>query len=566
MKAYGKVDIEEGQFVISDMPPHAAIILKRVFPRLGVHTAPPFRFTADDGACVDLRWYHERYPLQWSDAASAAAARGISRERQRQEEAERILINGAPTRLPAFLPGESPFPYQSQAAALCLNRGALLLCDDVGLGKTVSAMALLAMGAPRPAAVVVQAHLSEQWAEEVESLTNLTTHVVTKTTPYALPAVDLVIFRYSNIGGWAEHVAHTPFRTVIWDEIQELRHGLGSAKGRACAALARGADVRLGLTATPIFNYGDEMFNVLQFVAPDLLGSQNEFSIQWCSGRVVTQPVALGHYLRDRGVFLRRTEIDVDKEMPPLNLLPVEVEAEGDDASLDAVAVSLAETLVSKSAGFNAKGVAARELDMRMRHATGIAKAKAVAAYVRVLLEEGGKVLVGAWHRDVYEILLAELAEFNPVLYTGSETAKAKRASREAFISGNSRVMLISVRSGAGLNGLQHVCSDCVLAELDWSPQVHKQLFGRLRRVGQTKQVTAHVLWCDWGSDPSVMDTLGFKADQHKGIVDVGDGALAPVTEEGRIKRLAEEYLARRQGSLNLEPLITQTPEAATNG
>ena len=75
--------------------------------------------------------------------------------------------------------------------------------------------------------------------------------------------------------------------------------------------------------------------------------------------------------------------------------------------------------------------------------------------------------------------------------------------------SGKSKVMFISLRSGAGLNGLQHVCSDVVVGELDWSPQVHKQLIGRVRRWGQLLRVTAHFLHVNGGSDPVIMEVLG---------------------------------------------------------
>src|SRR3546814_2426589 len=54
--------------------------------------------------------------------------------------------------------------------------------------------------------------------------------------------------------------------------------------------------------------------------------------------------------------------------------------------------------------------------------------------------------------------------------------------------------MIISNRSGKGLDGLQGYCTEIVKGELDYSPQVHKQLIGRLRRPGMVDPVTAHYL------------------------------------------------------------------------
>lgn len=103
--------------------------------------------------------------------------------------------------------------------------------------------------------------------------------------------------------------------------------------------------------------------------------------------------------------------------------------------------------------------------------------------------------------------------------------------------------MMLSLRSGAGLDGLQHYCRDVVFGELDWSPQVHYQVIGRLRRPGQLDQVTAHYLHTDDGSDPVLLETLGVKSDQSRGINDPGVAPAVKFTDDSRIKRLAQHVL-----------------------
>ena len=162
----------------------------------------------------------------------------------------------------------------------------------------------------------------------------------------------------------------------------------------------------MGLTATPVYNYGDEMHSVMEYIKPDILGDREEFFREWCGReRVVANPDALGSYLRETGFFLRRTEDDptVDASMPPPNVLEWEL-----DYDLDAVAGEeeimrqLAQTVLRAS--FTEAGRAARELDMKMRQLTGIAKAKSVAAYVSILLKDCPRVLLAGWHREVYSI------------------------------------------------------------------------------------------------------------------------------------------------------------------
>ena len=94
-------------------------------------------------------------------------------------------------------------------------------------------------------------------------------------------------------------------------------------------------------------------------------------------------------------------------------------------------------------------------------------------------------------------------------------------------------------------HGLQDYCSDVVFGELDWSPQVHKQVIGRLRRPGQTRQVTAHYLHTHGGSDPVIMDLLGLKADQSRGIVDPMRGYEAKQQDDSRMRKLALSVLGR---------------------
>nr|WP_277923142.1 DEAD/DEAH box helicase [Sphingomonas sp. CARO-RG-8B-R24-01] len=443
-----------------------------------------------------------------------------------------------------------PYLYQAQAARIAINNGGLLIGDDVGLGKTISAAATLTMGAPLPAAVVVQAHLTAQWRKQLERFTNLRVHIIAGTKPYDLPAADVYLFRYSNVAGWVDVIKDGLFKTVVYDEVQELRHGVATDKGRAASILSGRAELRLGLTATPIYNYGSEIHQVMEYVRPNLLGRVEEFTREWCGGdKIVKNPDALGSFLRESGYFLRRTEDDatVDASMPPPNIIDWQVKWDaGAVADEEALTRTLAMTVLRGS--FVEAGAAARELDLKMRQMTGIAKARSVAAYVKLLLRESPRVLLAGWHREVYEIWKEELREFEPVLYTGSESGAGKERSKEAFTTGSSRVMMISLRSGAGLDGLQQHCRDVVFGELDWSPQVHYQVVGRLRRPGQLDQVTAHYLHTNEGSDPVLLETLGIKSDQSRGINDPGVVQAAKVSDDSRIKRLAQHVLATAPG------------------
>ena len=196
---------------------------------------------------------------------------------------------------------------------------------------------------------------------------------------------------------------------------------------------------------------------------------------------------------------------------------------------------------------FVERGQAARELDLMVRHATGVAKAVGVAAYARILLEAQVPVMLMGWHRDVYAVWLDLLADFNPVMYTGSESPTQKNESQRKFMAGETNLFIMSLRSGAGVDGLQGRCSTVIFGELDWSPKIHEQVIGRLDREGQTEQVTAIYLNSQDGSDPPMVDLLGVKASQSSGIVDPGRVFEPVASDTSRMQAPAMQFLNKRE-------------------
>jgi len=560
VRTFGRVELQKGRpskWKITELVPHVAIALKRMFPKIAEHQTEPILTDTDDTR-ADLLWFMTRYPLETPNLADLEA--GAARIAQRAADREAILLpTWQPGTVRGFREGKPPYSYQVQAGEITLAQGGLLLGDDVGIGKTNSAAVVMCSGKHLPAGVVVQPHLTIQWKRKLEEFTTLKVHVIKSRTPYHLPAADVYIYGYSNIAGWTDYLKDGFLKSVFYDEIQELRHGTTTDKGKACAIVSAQAQLRMGLTATPIYNYGDEMHTVMSFVNPDLLGSEDEFLREWCKGgRVVKDPDALGTYLRESGWFLRRDENDpsVQRAMPKPNVLHVTVPWDS-GAAADEAAITRALALSVMNGSFAERGRAARELDMRMRHMTGVAKARGVAAYVRLLLRDTERVLLAGWHHDVYRLWQEALGDFHPVFYNGDQSKTQKDAAITAFTTGRSRVMALSLRSGAGIDGLQQYCHHVAFGELDWSPQVHHQIIGRLRRPGQAKQVQAHYLTTNDGSDPVLVETLGIKSDQMRGVNDPGVHDIMKVSDDSRVKRLAQYVLDSESTSAVKEALST---------
>lgn len=515
------------RWVLSDCAPHVAVTVKRIFPAVAAMAKPPFVFADTAAVAADLNWLLVRYPMLMTPSDLAYLREMTRRHRAAKIEVEKVLQDDwRPPVRSAWRPGWAARHYQEQPAAMARARGGVLCADDVGLGKTFVGIAALVGDGGLPALIVCPRHLQDQWEKRIKAATTLSTHKINTTKPYRTPPVDAVIMAYTQLGGWAPYFPLIKPRSVIYDEVHELRTGAGTEtqpilKGMAARALLEQAEMIIGLSATPIWGYGDEIWNIMSFIAPTILGTEEEFKASQCVGRRLINPSAVGALLRDEQVYIRRVKGDVKTETPPV-LRTVETIPVDQKTMADAESAARALAIKATTGTWSERGQAARELDLRLRQQTGIAKAPGVVNYLLMLLESGtDKVIVGAWHREVYAILMQGLKDYKPVMYTGSESEREKRASKDAFVKGDSRVILMSLRSGQGIDDLQYACSTVVFAELDWSGEVHKQLIGRVDREGQENYpCRAIFLVSDEGSDPPMIEVNGVKASQAAGIAD----------------------------------------------
>lgn len=536
---------------LDDVPPHVAQALKRIFPRIPKAQGAPYFFPATDANAAELEWFMNRYPLLMFPSDLGRLRAGRDSYERKAAEIERIFEEGYTAQPSAGLrPGQSLREPQAQAVHMLQLGQGLLLGDETGLGKTFVGGGALVADGNLPGVVVCEPHLSRQWADVLRAFTMLRVCEVKATTPYRLPEADVYIFRYTQLSGWADHFVDLMPKLVIFDEIQQLRHGAGSdgqpiAKGVAALRLVDVAEKSLGLTATPIFGYGAEIWNVMRYINPDVLGPREDFLREWCSGEEVTDPDALGAFLRDQGVFLRRTKPSrVNKVIHFLT----EYE-EGAISDVEDMAQALA--LQARHGAWHERGEATRELDILMRQATGVAKARAVARFNRIIVEGGKPTLLFGWHREVYSIWNEELSDLRPAMYTGSESPARKRIEKARFTTGETDTMFISLRSGSGLDGLQFRSPAVLFGELDWSPAVHHQGIGRADRDGNPiwdmpgGLTDAFFLVVNDGSDPPMMEMNGIKAAQASGIIDPGLGVQTVTADMSRVQALVDRYLER---------------------
>lgn len=588
--SYGSVDcnLVGKEWVITGDP----FVLYKAKSVFNVHpkVATEVRIPATPELTHELQWFRIRYPMQIRPELkmrSLAAQHAMT-----LAAASKITSSDYKPEVIEFASGLRPRLHQSVAADLFKATGGLLLADGLGLGKTISAITAFSDPALRPVVVVVPTHLATQWKAEIERFVpSMSVHIVQTRTPYKPDLItkcqsygawvdtivqtkrgtctckrckasvtrfgvktvpDVTIVTYAKLSYWTAVLA-SYCKTVIYDEAHALRRS-GNDRYPSAVALSRAVRYRMGMTGTPIFNMGGEIWNVMECIQPNCLGTKDQFRSAWCmssyesNGKepMVRDPEALGSYLKRQNLMLRRGLIDIGHK--PMESIKIVQKIDADPNVFDKMkgrASELARILLNESPLKRGEAMqAGGEFENLMRQATGLAKAPFIASFVEMLLEQGLPVVLFGWHHSVYQVYMERLASWRPVLYTGKESVTQKEASLNKFMKGDSQVFICSLRSGEGLNGLQYVSSTTVTGELDWANAVHEQNMGRVAREGQKNPCQHFFPISDFGFDPIMSEVLALKQGQSDGLM--GNAALGPVKKVDSTKvlrELAQKYL-----------------------
>ena len=528
-------------------------LAKRLFPGSDGGKRGEARFTAHRRIVGDVNWLMLRYPLEVSPRDQARWEQTLSAARayyQDRQAARRVLPASQPS--PAVFQGEL-MPFQRQGLAWLLLTRRALLADEMGLGKTVQALACVASEGRFPLLIVPPPHLVRNWQAETLRFLRVNgqaprVHIVKGLKPYPLPEADVYILHYLLLRGWKEALPKLQFHTVIFDEVQELRRA-GTEKYSAASLLSESCERVIGLSGTPIYNYGGEIWNVVNILDYHFLGDWESFSREWCAGYgsgIVLKPQLLGDHLRREGLMLRRTKQEVLPELPDKRRLVQQIDA--DDGLYQQLMAPIWEKLYRwrQDQGMtpSQRALLEDQISQEARQATGLAKAPYVCQFVRALLGAGERVLLFAHHHAVMDVSQKELKAEHPGFITGRETAAQKEAAVERFMTGKTNLCCISLRAASGLNLQRASC--VVFGELDWSPAVHSQAEDRAHRIGQKDSLLCYYLVSPKGSDAEMQEALGLKVSQFLQLmgdrpVSEADSAAGANYARQHVERLLRE-------------------------
>lgn len=560
----GRFKLVDGAWEV-DADPDVMMRLKRIFPRCASTFTGTIKLAATPEVAAELAWVLKRWAMDASDADRARLLYAAAEHERTEAIVAQILSGRSPLRPhPDWVqPTVALRDYQRQVRDLVWANNGTLAVHDLGIGKTLTSLSLLENPDARPAVAVTYAgRMPKQWRKQLAKFySDLKCLELRNGDKQTLEVdgrfPDLITMNYHKLSKW-QHELKSVVKTVIFDEAQELRRK-ESDKYTAARAVASNAKYVIGLSGTPIYNYGAEAYYVIDAIKPGALGTEEEFARQWCGTTslgpktLVSDPGSLHAHLQAQGL-MHRCDYEASG-IPKPKCNPIQQFVPSDPEILEQLqgnAMEMARLIVDQATHPKERFRLAGELDWRLRQATGIAKAPFVADYIKLLLDGGrDKVLLFGWHLDVYAMWAELLAAYQPRFYTGRQSAAAKDRAVDAFIDdGDCRLLVMSLRSGAGLDGLQEVCSTAVVGELDWSPAVQTQAIGRVARPGQLDEVDAFFCVTDAGADPFMIETLDIKALQAHEFINPdkpidNPSPLEQQAQRDRITRLAADFLTR---------------------
>jgi len=462
-------------------------------PRYG-ELVSRLRAAAGDGAILDRGW---------SSLVSTAA--GV------------LSRPGFDTMLSASGLAFTPFDYQVGTAQTVLRRmrGRAILADEVGLGKTIEAGLVLselrARGMAARTLVLTPAGLVEQWREELERKFALPVDIVSARAEPDARAVVVASIATARREPTRARLVEAPWDLVIIDEAHKLRSPQ-SASGRLARSLS--SRYLLLLTATPVENKLQDLYELINLVSPGLLGTPAEFRRQHVDTSPAPGTAALARNVaalraRTREVMVRHRRSEVAVRLPQRlaeTILVTPEPAEEDlytaiiarvraEARRAAASRRLALRALTRLAGSSPAAVAPTldkvgwpDLAKRARAIESPAKVSVLLELLRPWVEAREKVLVFTAFRQTLEAVVTAVggAGLSTAVYHGSLSRADKEKAIREFRE-EAPVLLSTESAGEGRN-LQF-CHVMINLDLPWNPMQIEQRLGRLHRVGQEHDV-----------------------------------------------------------------------------
>ena len=422
-------------------------------------------------------------------------------------------------------------PYQQQGyswLAFLRDWGlGACLADDMGLGKTVQTLAALQFdrqqGNEQPNLLVCPTSVINNWQREAARFTPdlpvLLHHGPNRRDGDVFREASgqqhLVITSYGTMNRDRDLLGSVSWRAVILDEAQNIKN---PASQQARTARGLRADYRIALTGTPVENHVGDLWSIMQFLNPGLLGTQAEFKRNYFHPiQNDRDEAAAARLQKATGPFILRrlkTDRSIIDDLPDKNETKQYCNLTREQATLYQAVLREAETRLESAEGIERRGSildTLTKLKQACNHPRQLlgdnsaifgrsGKLTRLQEILDEVLPAGDRVLVFSQFAEMGAILQQHVQETygleTPFLHGGvSRKQRDRMVQRFQDDPAGPQVFVLSLKAGgSGLNlpRANHV----IHYDRWWNPAVENQATDRAFRIGQTRDVHVHKLIC----------------------------------------------------------------------
>jgi len=398
-----------------------------------------------------------------------------------------------------------------------------ILADDMGLGKTLQTLTHVLTekqaghSCGLPVLVVAPTSVVPNWrAEALKFTPDLRVLVLNgperKKYFRAIPHADIVLTSYALLQRDIERLAGVAFHMVVLDEAQNIKNPRAKVAQAACRL---DAHQRICLSGTPIENHLGELWSLMHFLVPGLLGKEEVFNQRFRIPIEKHGDLERNALLKQRvaPLILRRTKDQVAKELPPKTELVHLIELHTGQKDLYETVRATMDKRVR--AAIAARGIQQSQivfLDalLKLRQiccdprllpegfATAVdesAKLDFLTELLAILIEEGRRILLFSQFTTMLALIEEHLVRAHIPYLKLTGASKDRGQLVVDFQTGKVPLFLISLKAGG--TGLNLTAADTVIHyDPWWNPAAEAQATDRAYRIGQDKPVFVHKLLC----------------------------------------------------------------------
>ncbi|MET7504778.1 DEAD/DEAH box helicase [Streptomyces microflavus] len=430
------------------------------------------------------------------------------------------------------------------------------LADDMGLGKTITLIALHLhrqsdRDAAGPTLVVCPTSLMGNWQREIERFAPGTPvrrfHGASRSLE-GLVDGEFVLTTYGTMRLDAPRLAAASWGMVVTDEAQHVKNP-HSATAKQLRTI--GARARVALTGTPVENNLSELWAILDWTTPGLLGRLSTFRTRYAAAVEGGNDPGAAERLATlvRPFLLRRRKSDpgIAPELPPKTETDRAVSLTAEQTGLYEAVVRETLAEISGADGFERRGLVMKLLtalkqicnhpaqylkEERPRIADRSGKVELLDELLDTILAEQGSVLVFTQYVQMARLLEEHLAARGvrtQFLHGGTPVARREEMVTR-FQAGEAPVFLLSLKAaGTGLNLTR--AGHVVHFDRWWNPAVEAQATDRAYRIGQTQPVQVHRLIAEGTIEDRIAEMLARKQGLADAVLGSGEAALTELTD-----------------------------------